>query len=255
MIKQKAYKTVIILYRKYMAVVELEVSIPQDLSAIKLHQYQKYLSVAKGVDEADKNNEFLNLKALEIFCGLSLKDSYNLPVNAFESILKKLSLCFEEKTDLVQRFKMTGSDGVTAEFGFIPNLDKMSFGEYIDLESYITDWDNMHKAMAVMYRPIVAGKKHLYDIEPYVGTERWEDVMKDAPVNVALGAIVFFYRLGKKLSRYTMNSLLEEEQKKGTIAFQQALEENGVGISQYTDLLEEASITLTQSPKFHYTSA
>ena len=107
-----------------MAVVELEVSIPQELSAIKLHQYQKYLSVAKGVDEGDKNNEFLNLKALEIFCGLSLKDSYNLPVSMFESVLKQLSDCFGEKTDLVQRFKMTGADGVTAEFGFIPNLDK-----------------------------------------------------------------------------------------------------------------------------------
>ena len=238
-----------------MAVVELEVSIPQDLSAIKLHQYQKYLSVAKGVAEEDKNNEFLNLKALEIFCGLSLKDSYNLPVNAFESVLKQLSVCFEEKTDLVQRFKMTGSDGVTAEFGFIPNLDKMSFGEYIDLESYITDWDNMHKAMAVMYRPIVAGKKHLYEIEPYQGTERWADVMKDAPVNIALGAIVFFYRLGSKLSRYTMNSLLEEEQKKGNTALKEALEENGVGINQYMDLLEGMSTSLSQSPRFHYTPA
>ena len=238
-----------------MPVVELEVSIPQDLSAIKLHQYQKYLSVAKNVDEGDKNNEFLNLKALEIFCGLSLKDSYNLPVSMFESVLKQVSACFEEKTDLVQRFKMTGGDGVTAEFGFIPNLDKMSFGEYIDLESYITDWDNMHKAMAVMYRPIVAGKKHLYEIESYEGTERWADVMKDAPVNVALGAIVFFYRLGSKLSRYTMNSLLEEEQKKGNTALKEALEENGVGINQYMDLLEGMSTSLSQSPRFHYTPA
>ena len=238
-----------------MAVVELEVSIPQDLSAIKLHQYQKYLSVAKGVDEGDKNNEFLNLKALEIFCGLSLKDSYNLPVNAFESVLKQLSACFDEKTDLVQRFKMTGSDGVTVEFGFIPNLDKMTFGEYIDLESYITDWDNMHKAMAVMYRPIIAGKKHLYEIEPYEGSERWADVMKDAPVNAALGALVFFYRLGNKLSRYTMNYLLEEQQKKGTTAFREALGENGGGINQYMDLLEAMSTNLSQSPRFHYTPA
>jgi len=238
-----------------MAVVELEVSIPQDLSAIKLHQYQKYLSVAKGVDEGDKNNEFLNLKALEIFCGLSLKESYNLPVSMFESVLKQLSDCFGEKTDLVQRFKMTGSDGITLEFGFIPNLDKMTFGEYIDLESYITDWDNMHKAMAVMYRPIVAGKKHLYEIESYEGTERWADVMKDAPVNVALGAIVFFYRLGSKLSKYTMNSLLEEQQKKGNTALKEVLEENGVGISQYMDLLEAMSTNLSQSPRFHYTPA
>ena len=238
-----------------MPVVELEVSIPQELSAIKLHQYQKYLSVAKNVDEDDKNNEFLNLKALEIFCGLSLKDSYNLPVSMFESVLKQLSECFEEKTDLVQRFKMTGSDGVTAEFGFIPNLDKMTFGEYIDLESYITDWDNMHKAMAVMYRPIIGGKKHLYEIEPYEGSERWADIMKDAPVNVAMGALVFFYRLGSKLSRYTMNSLLEEQEKKGNTALKQVLEENGVGISQYMDLLEGMSTNLIQSQKFHYTPA
>ena len=236
-----------------MAIVDLELRVPQQLSAIKLEQYQRYLAIVKNVDEEDKQNEFLNLKALEIFCGLSLKDSYNLPVSTFESVLVKLSECFKEKSDLVQRFKMTGSDGVTAEFGFIPNLDKMSFGEYIDLESYISDWDNMHKAMAVMYRPIIAGKKNLYEIEPYEGSEKWAEVMKDAPVNVALGAMVFFYRLGTKLSRYTMNSLLEQEKTEGSTVLRQALEENGVGINQYMDLLEEMSKNLTQLPKFHYT--
>ena len=236
-----------------MAIVDLELRVPQQLSAIKLEQYQRYLAIAKNLDEEDKQNEFLNLKALEIFCGLSLKDSYNLPVSTFESVLVKLSECFKEKSDLVQRFKMTGSDGVTAEFGFIPNLDKMSFGEYIDLESYISDWDNMHKAMAVMYRPIIAGKKNLYEIEPYEGSEKWAEVMKDAPVNVALGAMVFFYRLGTKLSRYTMNSLLEQEKTEGSTVLKQALEESGVGINQYMDLLEEMSKNLTQLPKFHYT--
>jgi hypothetical protein len=236
-----------------MAVVELEINVPQQLSAIKLQQYQKYLSVAKGVDENEKDNEFLNLKALEIFCGLSLKESYGLPVSMFESVLKQLSDCFGEKTDLVQRFKMTGSDGVTVEFGFIPNLDKMSFGEYIDLESYISDWDNMHKAMAVMYRPIISGNKDLYGIEDYEGSDKWADVMKDAPVNVAIGALVFFYRLGKKLSRYTMNYLLEEEKK--DTALREVLGENGGGINQYMDLLEGMSTKLSQLPKFHYTPA
>lgn len=236
-----------------MAIVDLELRVPQQLSAIKLEQYQRYLAIAKNVDEEDKQNEFLNLKALEIFCGLSLKDSYNLPMNTFDGVLEKLSRCFQEKTDLVQRFKMTGSDGVTAEFGFMPNLDKMTFGEYIDLESYISDWDNMHKAMAVMYRPIIGGKKELYQIEPYEGSDRWSEVMKDAPVNVALGAMVFFYRLGTKLSRYTMNSLLEQEKTEGSIVLKQALEENGAGINQYMDLLEETYKNLTQLPKFHYT--
>ena len=252
---QKHNFVVIIIRKVFMAIVDLKIRVPQELSAIKLEQYQRYLAIAKNVDENDKENEFLNLKALEIFCGLSLKDSYNLPVNTFESVLVQLSNCFKEESDLVRRFKMIGSDGVTAEFGMIPELDKMTFGEYIDLESYITDWDNMHKAMAVLYRPIIGGKKELYQIEPYEGSERWSSVMKDAPVNVALGAIVFFYRLGTKLSRYTMNSLLEEETQKGNTALKQALEESGVGINQYMDLLEETSKNLIQLPKFHYTPA
>ena len=237
-----------------MAIVNLELRVPQQLSAITLEQYQRYLAIAKNVDEEDKENEFLNLKALEIFCGLSLKDSYNLPVSTFESILIQLSNCFKEETDLVQRFHMTGTDGVTVEFGMIPNLDKMSFGEYIDLESYIVNWDNMHKAMAVMYRPIIAGKGELYKIEPYEGSEKWADVMKDAPVNVALGAMVFFYRLGTKLSRYTMNSLLEEKTEE-SIALKQALEKSGVGINQYMGLLEGMSKELSQSLRYSYTPA
>ncbi len=239
-----------------MAVIELEVNIPQDLSAIKLHQYQKYLSISKNIEEGNKNNEFLNLKALEIFCGLTLKESYGLPVSMFESVLKQLSVCFDQKSDLVNRFTMTGSDGVTVEFGFIPNLDKISMGEYVDLESYISDWDNMHKAMAVMYRPIIAGKGGKYIIAEYEGSEKWAEVMKDAPVNVALGSIVFFYRLGKKLSKYTMNSLMEEAlMNKEPSPSRQALVENGAGISQFMDLLEETSENLMKLPKFHYIPA
>ena len=45
-----------------MALVELQVSVPQELSAIKLQQYQKYLSVAKNIDNEDKDNEFLKLR-------------------------------------------------------------------------------------------------------------------------------------------------------------------------------------------------
>ena len=44
----------------------------------------------------------------------------------------------------------------------------------------------MHKALAVMYRPIVAGKGEFYEIEPYEGSDKYSDVMKDAPVTVAL---------------------------------------------------------------------
>ena len=229
----------------------LKISIPKDLSGITLDQYQRYLAVAKNVE--GENNEFLNLKALEIFCGLTLKDSYNLPVSMFESVLERLTNVFEEKNDLVRRFKMTGSDNVTVEFGMIPNLDKISFGEYVDLEKYIADWSTMHKAMAVLYRPIISGNDQFYGIEPYEGSEKWAETMRDSPVPVALGALVFFYRLGIKLSKYTMNSLVEEA---GTTSQQkQTLERNGAGISLFMDLVEEMSQELIPSPKYRYISA
>lgn len=229
----------------------LKISIPKDLSGITLDQYQRYLAVAKNVE--GENNEFLNLKALEIFCGLTLKDSYNLPVSMFESVLERLTNVFEEKNDLVRRFKMTGSDNVTVEFGMIPNLDKISFGEYVDLEKYISDWSTMHKAMAVLYRPIISGNDQFYGIEPYEGSDKWAETMRDSPVPVALGALVFFYRLGIKLSKYTMNSLVEEA---GTTSQQkQTLETNGAGISLFMDLVEEMSQELIPSPKYRYISA
>ena len=55
--------------------IQLELAIPQSLSDIKLEQYQKYVKVLDGIDkEAEEAGDFINLKALEIFCGLQLKE-------------------------------------------------------------------------------------------------------------------------------------------------------------------------------------
>jgi len=243
-----------------MSKIELELRVPTEMAGIKLHQYQKYAKILNGVE--DRSNaeaaEFLNLKSLEIFCGLTLKESYGLPVSMFESVIKQINTCLNEDTPLIQRFKMTGSDGETVEFGFIPKLDDMSFGEYLDAERYINSVDNFHKFLAVMYRPIVAGKKGLYVVEDYQGTDRWSDVMKDAPLSVAFGAQVFFYRLGKKLSKYTVLSLHQQAKeiadKSGLSLPEMPSERSGDGISQFIASLEQTYEELMRLPRFHYTS-
>ncbi len=53
---------------------KIEVIIPNNLNEITLGQYQKFLSIA----ENNKEGEFLNAKMIEIFCGISLADTYNL---------------------------------------------------------------------------------------------------------------------------------------------------------------------------------
>jgi len=238
-----------------MAIIELELKVPQKLEAIKLRQYQEYLKVQKDNEDVEDAQNFLNSKCIQIFCGLTLKESYNLPVKMFDGVLQKIGKCFEEPTPLIKEFSMTGSNGVEVSFGMIPSLDEMTFGEYIDLENFMSDWDSMHKAMAVLYRPITFNKNGKYLIEDYDGTDKYWEVMKDAPVNVALGAMVFFYRLGKKLCKYTMDYLLLQQNQKGASVQEKDLERNGDGINQFMLSLEKTYQELMKLQRFHYTSA
>jgi len=238
-----------------MAIIELELKVPQKLQAIKLRQYQEYLKIQKENEDVKDATNFLNSKCIQIFCGLTLKESYNLPVKMFDGVLQQIGKCFEEPTPLIKEFSMTGSNGVEVSFGMIPSLDEMTFGEYVDLESFMSDWDSMHKAMAVLYRPITFNKNGKYLIEDYDGSDRYWEVMKDAPVNVALGAMVFFYRLGKKLSKYTMDYLLLQQNQKGASVQEKDLERNGDGINQFMLSLEKTYQELIKSQRFHYTSA
>lgn len=237
--------------------VELKFSVPRDLSEIKLEQYQRYINVAEKVDVEDEGaSDFVNLKALEIFCGLELKESYKIPINTFESLLVQISECLSEQTPLIKRFWFRGSNGNEVEFGMVPDLQNISFGEYVDLEGYIKDWKTMHKAMAVLFRPIVFSHNDNYKIEDYEGSDKYADYMLHMPANVALGAVVFFYRLGMKLSsRLIASSLRQVNKDQYSKVESRFLERNGVGISQFMHSLEEMSQNLTRLQDYHYLNA
>ena len=234
----------------------LTLSIPKELSGISVQQYQKYIKTVKveeGKEPTKEEIDFANLKLLECFCGITMKEAYNLPLTEFSGIISHIAELFKEETPLQRTFEMTDPKGKTVKFGFIPKLDDISLGEFIDLDKYISDWQEMHKALAVLYRPVVFEKKKLYLIEDYEGSDKYSDVMLDAPVNVALGATVFFYRLGSELSKHMMDYL--ENQLKEDSELQQTLEQNGVGISQFTDLLKATQQNLKTLQNFPYFNA
>ena len=170
---------------------EYTLKIPVSLDDVTIEQYQKYV---KAMDDNKENEDsnFINLKLLNIFCGITMKEAYELPIQEFDSILSHLVKILSTKPKLQTRFTMTDPKGKTVEFGFIPNLDKMTLGEYIDAENYMSDWETVHKAMAVFYRPIVAGNKDFYKIEKYEGSDKYSTLMKDAPASVAAGTFLFF---------------------------------------------------------------
>ena len=221
---------------------EIDLEIPLSLSSITLRQYQDYLKVYEKWDKED--DVYIKTKMLQIFCGLPIEDTLKIPLASFDSTIEHLLHCLNEDTPLIRKFTMSGKDkdgnDAELEFGFIPKLDDISFGEFIDLETYMMDWQTMHKAMAVLFRPIIHKKKEFYRIDGYGGSDRYSDVMLDMPVTVALGASVFFYRLGTKLPLLTVD-YLKRVLKKGELTPQlkQTLEENGDGINRYIHSLKE----------------
>jgi len=212
--------------------------VPAALRGIKLSQWQRYIDIYEKNKEAE-STDFLEKKFLSIFCNIEFKNIDKLGLKVFDSTIQHISNLLNQKTDLVQKFSLIGTDDVVVEFGLIPNFDKMSYGEFIDLEKYMFDNKNYHKAMAVLYRPIKFKSKDKYLIHDYKGTEYMADVMRDAPLDAALGARVFFYRLATKLGNNTMAYTLKELQKKQEGRQDELSVKSGETIKQYLLSLEK----------------
>ena len=179
---------------------KIEITIPTTLNDITLDQYQRYLSIAKD----NQDTEFLTHKMIEIFCEIPLSQVVNIKYNDAIDIVNTINTIFQTIPKHTQIFKL----GKT-EFGFIPNLQDISIGEFADLDKYLTNFDEFHKALAVLYRPITGKVADKYEIEKYNGTHNYSEVMKYTPLGIALGAQVFFYNLRNELLTSTLNSLAE----------------------------------------------
>jgi len=98
------------------------------------------------------------------------------------------------------------------EYGFMPELDKISLGEYADVEQFIKNGieSNLPELMAVLYRPVKLKKNDIYIIDAYDGdiTMRTEEMKKMSAEQVQ-SALVFFYHLGKVLSEILPLYLME----------------------------------------------
>ena len=205
---------------------KVEVYIPDTLSEITLDKYQRYLKIQE--DNTDEN--FLAIKLIEIFCGLRGDTIMSMKAKSIKDITLILTEMFNEKPQLVKEFKLNGKT-----YGFIPKLEDMSFGEYIDLDTYIGDMDNIHRAMNVLYRPIKQKYQDKYLIEDYTGDD--PEKMKQMPMDAVLSSILFFYNLGMDLSKTMLNSL--EDNKEINLAQYLTSEENGDGINHFSDSLRE----------------
>jgi hypothetical protein len=222
---------------------KIKLTIPETLSEITLEQFQKYYKLTKD----NEHSEFVNQKTIEIFCNIELKEVAKINYHSVNEILNHFNSLFQSRLKHIETFKL---NGIT--FGFEPNLDKITTGVYVDAESYLQDIETLHKAMAVLYRPITSKSKNMYEIEPYESSDMYQDIMKQAPLDVALGMQVFFYDLGKELliamNRYLQQGKLITEQEK------QLLEKSGVGINLFMQQLREIFSNSIALQNYQYTN-
>jgi len=227
---------------------KVEINIPSNLFEIPLKNYQNFIEETK---DSQDNLHHAN-KILEHFCGVKLKDILQIKYSDVIDIAQHFNKIFNEDKNLITRFKLGG-----VEFGFIPNFEDITAAEYIDLEQYLKDVSTLHKAMAVMYRPIVKDIKGKYEIEKYNGSITYSEVMEHSPLLVCLSAQVFFWSLGQELLKYIPTFLegeLKKMKKKDLESFQKQVSSanNGVGIHQSLNLLKEMLQNSMKLPIYNF---
>ena len=184
----------------------MKITVPESIADIKLHQFQKYSIL---LDRTDLTPDQFNKRKVEIFTGLERNRLDLISQKDYKEIVEQIDIALNQTVEFKHTFFMED-----VEFGFIPNLDKITAGEYRDLSLYGVDVNEMHKLMAVLFRPIK--KKDIlgnYSIINYEGTERYAMIMKYMPLSIVNGALVFFSSLANELVNYTQKYMTVEQVK------------------------------------------
>jgi hypothetical protein len=211
------------------------INVPTELNEITLKQYQKFLKI----QESDQNNSFLQTKMIEIFCNIKMQDALNIKFSDAERITGLINTMFDQKPALVRIFKLNG-----VEYGFVPDLDAITLGEYIDLDTYMGKWESIQIAMNVLYRPIKQKLGQKYLIEDYNPDKK--DRLLDMPMDAVFSSILFFYHLGIDLSKTMVNYL--ENKEAIQLAQGLGLPKNGDGIQVFLHSLDQILQDLNISP-------
>ena len=212
---------------------EVKIQIPTTLNEITLGQYQEFSKL-----DSKKESDVL-LKMVEIFCKVPMNVVRSMKANDIKDICEVINTMFDVEHQLINRFQLGGQD-----FGFIPDLENISFGEYVDLDTFIGDTDNLHRAMNVLFRPIDLKQGSRYTLKDY--DPDTNELAKDYPLDACFGAMVFFYALGKDLSIAILNS--SSKQNEENLAQYLGSLPNGDGTIQsmqsLTEILQDLKISL-----------
>ncbi len=212
---------------------EVKLIIPTSLNEITLGQYQEFSKL-----DITKESE-VQSKMIEIFCKVPVEVVRSMKAKDITDICTIINNMFDVEHQMLNRFDLNG-----VKYGFIPDLENISFGEYVDLDTFMGDNDNLHRAMNVLYRPIDLKQGVRYTLKEYDPDTNEE--AKKYPLDAVFGAMVFFYDLGKDLSIVILNS--SSKQNEENLAQYLGSLQNGDGtipsMQSLTEILQDLKISL-----------
>lgn len=227
----------------------LTITYPESWAEITLPQYLEYYKFVKPYEGSDEfGHKSLQSAALH-FCKVPAEYLYKLPEKTFDKVAKCLQDLFidVDKHPLVKEFAVDET-----KYGFLPEIDNMTYGEYLDLVSYTSSkemWSYMPIIMSILYRPITQRVGKLYTIEAYNGTkdERIELFKHVLTMDVVFGATAFFLTLQKDLRTGIlayMKTIMTESKDPRILAALEDLQKSGVDITQLQSFLTMTSQNL-----------
>ena len=182
-----------------------EFSLINSWTDVTLESWLKLIDFAEGTKTEEATNTIAELSNIpkRLIKELQLSDV------AF--IMNKVGeLQAKQDTKLKRLIEING-----VEYGFHPDLDSITLGEYADIEQLIKNGieTNLPELMAILYRPIK--QKHengVYVIDAYDGDIRMRtEEMKQMSSEQVQSALRFFFALGKVLLKILPSYLMDKQ--------------------------------------------
>ena len=210
----------------------MNIQVPTKLNDITLEQYQAFSLINN--DEQDQ--EFKLHKTISIFTDTDMATVSKFPVKDAEEIAEDILSVLQIEGTFERHFELNG-----IKYGFLPQLENISLGEYIDLEDGLKDVKSFHKAAAVMFRPVVKNYGDLYTIQDYEAGLDSMEIMKQAPLGAITGAVVFFWDIVNVLQKVSQPYLKKSmKENKDTLEKTNSLL-NTDGLTAYSHLVKVIS--------------
>ena len=182
----------------------MKVIIPENISEIKLWQFQEFSELLK---DEKKSEEEIEEASFKIFLDIP-KDKIKFIKEKDKTFLKKkIKVAIQKEVSFKKTFFLNKK-----EYGFIPNLDEITGWEFLDIKNYEKDVSTYHFLMAILFREIE--KKDPfgnYIIKKYNGTKERAELFKEVPMNIVNGALGFFLTLSNDLQNFIARYITQQQ--------------------------------------------